>query len=267
MALPARRQLHHAPHPLTRRELAHGRPQRRRHPRVRHNLQGLPPRGHPEYPPLRRDASFHPRPRLLVRSQHLRDSHLQSCPRVWREPLRYLPHLPRLLRSVDHSLPAAIHDAAAPLLRHNWSIWHGSRLRNVRVASDSQNRYWPAHYEPPRPALRHCRRPHPRRNPDDGYRSARRTPGTALSHSRPPRTLRSRPNPSLALRREPDPGTKQTAAPSYFFGASASVSFSLLSSSCASLFESLNAEASRSLASLSCSTNGSVSVSRFPSNC
>ena len=46
-----------------------------RHSRLRHHLQGLSPRGHPEHPALRRDAPLHSRAGQLVWRLHLRDSH------------------------------------------------------------------------------------------------------------------------------------------------------------------------------------------------
>ncbi len=88
-----------------------------RHPRLRHHLQGLSPRGHPEHPALRRDAPLHPRAGQLVRRDHLRGSHLEPRARKRPEPLRPRPHLPRLLRPAHHSLPAQVHDAPAALLR------------------------------------------------------------------------------------------------------------------------------------------------------
>ena len=55
----------------------------------------------------------------------------------------------------------------------------------------------------PRPHLRHRRRPHPRRNPDDGHRPARRAAGTPLPHRLPSRALCRRSHPPPALGREP----------------------------------------------------------------
>ena len=74
LARRARRQLHPSSHPIRRGQQAHGRALRRRYSRLRHHFQGVSPRGHPEHPALRRDAPVHPRARLLVRRQHLRDS-------------------------------------------------------------------------------------------------------------------------------------------------------------------------------------------------
>ena len=61
---------------------------RRRHPRLRHHLQGLPPRSHPEHSALWRDAPLHSRACLLVRRQHLRNPYLERQPRARQVPLR-----------------------------------------------------------------------------------------------------------------------------------------------------------------------------------
>ena len=62
------------------------------HPRLRHDLQGIPPRGDPQHSAVRRDAPVYSGAGKLVRGEHLRGAHLQSAAAAWAEPLRPVAH-------------------------------------------------------------------------------------------------------------------------------------------------------------------------------
>ena len=52
--------------------------------------------------------------------------------RARQEPLRHRPHLPRLLRPADHSLPAQVHEPPAALFRRLRRAGHAGRQRHGR---------------------------------------------------------------------------------------------------------------------------------------
>ena len=70
----------------------------------------------------------------LVWREHLRDSDQEREPRARQEPLRHLPHLPRVLRPDDDPLPAEVHVAAAALLRQLRRAEHAVWRRDLDVS-------------------------------------------------------------------------------------------------------------------------------------
>ena len=125
--------------PLALRQLADGQVERRRYPRLRHHLQSLSPRHPHPGSALRRVAPLYSRACLLAWCVHHRSSDQEREPRAWRLALRNLAHLPRLLRSVDHPLPAEISVAPAALLRHHRNVQHHGRIRRGHLPRSSKS--------------------------------------------------------------------------------------------------------------------------------
>ena len=75
----------------------------------------------------------------LVWRVHLRDSHPEREPRAGQEPLRHRAHLPRLLRSADHPLPAQVHEPAAALFRRLRRAGHPGGQRHLGRAAGAED--------------------------------------------------------------------------------------------------------------------------------
>src|SRR5580698_10234926 len=183
MACAARRQHGDAADSVAYRQLANGQALRCGDPRLRNDVQGLSPRGHPQYSTVWGDAPLHPRSGELVWREHLRDSDLQSGTRSRAKSLWHLAHIPGVLRSADDPVSAQVHDASAALLRKYRRARHGFRRRHRDVAADLQ-----ADLRPCRCGGT-CSLVHHRRCTDPGGHSthrgwlARRTPGTPLLYA------------------------------------------------------------------------------------
>ena len=120
LAQGADRQFCDAADSLALRELADGQALGSGYSRLRHHLQGVSPRDHSQHSAVRRDAPVYSGAGGLVWRFDLRDSDQERDARAGQEPLRHRAHLPRLLRSADHSLPAQAHEPAAAFL---WRVW------------------------------------------------------------------------------------------------------------------------------------------------